>query len=149
MWTSSNGNIFRVTGPLCGNSPVTGEFPAKGQWRGALKFYLIYAWINGWVNNREAGDLRRRRIHYDVTVMMHHSVDNIRFEKQLHTCLFSCTSYWHNRACWFALHKARWLITSLTLYHTSNTRSCLRHDNENKLDWLALKWAYNWVICRR
>ena len=23
------GNIFRVTGPLCGNSPVTGEFPAQ------------------------------------------------------------------------------------------------------------------------
>ena len=28
--TSSNGNISRVTGPLCaGNSPVTGEFPAQ------------------------------------------------------------------------------------------------------------------------
>ena len=27
--TSSNGNIFRVTGHLCGNSPVTGEFPAQ------------------------------------------------------------------------------------------------------------------------
>ena len=26
MMTSSNGNIFRVSGPLCGNSPVTGEF---------------------------------------------------------------------------------------------------------------------------
>ena len=24
--TSSNGRIFRVTGPLCGVSPVTGEF---------------------------------------------------------------------------------------------------------------------------
>ena len=29
MMTSSNGNIFRVTGPLCGNSPVTGEFPSQ------------------------------------------------------------------------------------------------------------------------
>ena len=29
MMTSSNGNIFRVTGPLCGNSPVTGEFPSR------------------------------------------------------------------------------------------------------------------------
>ena len=28
MMTSSNGNIFRVTGHLCGNSPVPGEFPA-------------------------------------------------------------------------------------------------------------------------
>ena len=29
MMTSSNGNIFHVTGPLCGNSPVTGEFPSQ------------------------------------------------------------------------------------------------------------------------
>ena len=32
-------------------------------------FYLICVWINGWVNNREAGDLRRHRGHYDVNVM--------------------------------------------------------------------------------
>ena len=43
--------------------------PYKGQRRGALMFTLICAWINGWVNNREAGDLRRHRAHYDVTVM--------------------------------------------------------------------------------
>ena len=42
--------------------------PHKGQWRGALMFSLICVWINGWVNNREAGDLRRYRGHYDVTV---------------------------------------------------------------------------------
>ena len=42
----------------------------KGQWRGALMFSLICVWINGWVNNREAGDLRRYRAHYDLTVMM-------------------------------------------------------------------------------
>ena len=42
--------------------------PHKGQWRGALMFSLICAWKNGWVNNREAGDLRRHRVHYDVTV---------------------------------------------------------------------------------
>ena len=43
--------------------------PHKGQWRGALMSSLICAWMNGWVNNREAGDLRRHRAHYDVTVM--------------------------------------------------------------------------------
>ena len=47
-------------------SPMTS--PHKGQWRGALMFSLICVWINGWVNNREAGDLRRYRVHYDVTV---------------------------------------------------------------------------------
>ena len=48
-------------------SPVNS--PHKGQWRGALMFSLICVWINGWVNNHEAGDLRRYRVHYDVTVM--------------------------------------------------------------------------------
>ena len=43
--------------------------PHKGQWRGALMFSLICVWINGWVSNREAGDLRRHRAHYDVTVI--------------------------------------------------------------------------------
>ena len=42
----------------------------KGQWCGALMFSLIYTRINGWVNNGEAGDLRRRRAHYDVTVIL-------------------------------------------------------------------------------
>ena len=49
-------------------SPVNS--PHKGQWRGALMFSLIYIWINGWVNNRKAGALRRYRAHYDVTVMI-------------------------------------------------------------------------------
>ena len=43
--------------------------PHKGQWRGALMFSLICSWINGWVNNREAGDLIRHRAHYDITAM--------------------------------------------------------------------------------
>ena len=48
-------------------SPVNSSH--KGQWRGALMFSLICVWINDWVNNGEAGDLKRYRIHYDVTVM--------------------------------------------------------------------------------
>ena len=43
-------------------SPVNS--PHKGQWRGALMFSVICARINGWVNNREAGDLRRYRVYY-------------------------------------------------------------------------------------
>ena len=42
----------------------------KGQWWGALMFSLIYAWTNGWVNNRYVGVLRRHRTHYDVTIMV-------------------------------------------------------------------------------
>ena len=65
MMTSSNRNIFRVTGPFCGEFTVH----RRGQWRGALVFSLICAWINGWINNGEAGDLRLHLAHYDVTVM--------------------------------------------------------------------------------
>ena len=50
-------------------SPVNS--PRKGQWRRALMFSLIGIWINDWVNNREAGDLRCYRAHYDVSVMFH------------------------------------------------------------------------------
>ena len=48
-------------------SPVNSSH--KGQWRGALKFFFICARIIGWVNNREAGDLRRHQAHCDVIVM--------------------------------------------------------------------------------
>ena len=74
MMTSSNGNIFRVTGPLCGEFTVPVSSPHKGQWRGALMFSLICVWLNGWVNNREAGNLSRNRGHYDVIVMSHKTV---------------------------------------------------------------------------
>ena len=48
-------------------SPVNS--PHKVQWRGALVLSLTCAGVNGWLNNREAGDLRRHGTHYDVTVM--------------------------------------------------------------------------------
>ena len=66
MMTSSNGNIFRVTGHLCGIHRTPVNSPHKGQWRGALMFSLICPWIYGWV---KAGDLRCYRAHYDVIVM--------------------------------------------------------------------------------
>ena len=65
MVTSSNENISRATGH---RFPVNS--PHKGQWRWALMLTLICARINGWVNNREASDLRCFRAHYDVIVMI-------------------------------------------------------------------------------
>ena len=38
-------------------------------------FALICIWINDWVNNREAGDLRRYRGHYDVIAMQGQCID--------------------------------------------------------------------------
>ena len=52
----------------------------KGEWRGAVMFSLICVWINGWVNNREAGYLRRHRAHYDVNVMIASKCDMRRYQ---------------------------------------------------------------------
>ena len=72
MMTSSNENILRFL-PLCewftGHWWIPPPPPSKGQWRVHLMFSLIYAWINGWVNNREAGDLTRHRTRYDVALI--------------------------------------------------------------------------------
>ena len=68
----------------------------KGQWRGALMFSLICVWINGWVNNREAGDLRRYRAYYDVIVMW--SVTII--------------SHWH----WCNWRLIGWIFISCSIY---------------------------------
>ena len=45
-------------------------------------FSLIYAWINDWVNNREAGDLRRQHGHYDVIVMWYRVQHVLHFPLQ-------------------------------------------------------------------
>ena len=75
---SSNGNISPVTDHLCG------EFTGH---RGALMVSLICAWMNGWINNREAGDLRRHLAHYDVTVMDINTAETAQ-QRTLDGCLW-------------------------------------------------------------
>ena len=96
--------------------------PHKGQWHGALMFSFIFAWLNGWVSNGEAGDLRRHRAHYNAIVMMGwlfvRVVINIIISRfwtpsqcfgyivehwyalcvLLHSCAYLCPD---NRLCWF------------------------------------------------
>ena len=45
--------------------------PHKGQWRGAF----LIGWINSWVNNCGAGDLRHHHAHYDVIVMINDHIN--------------------------------------------------------------------------
>ena len=59
---------FRVTGHLCGE--FTGQRWIHLTKASDAELSLIWAWMNAWVNNREAGDLRRHRAHYGVTVMV-------------------------------------------------------------------------------
>ena len=78
-WWRHQMETFSTLLALCaGNSPVNSEFP--GQWHRALMFSLICAWINGWVNYDEAGDLRCHRTHYEVIAMYH---QGLGFLKQI------------------------------------------------------------------
>ena len=47
-------------------SPVNS--PHKGQWHGALMFFIC-VWTNGSINTRDGGDLRRHHAHYGVIAM--------------------------------------------------------------------------------
>ena len=87
-------------------------------------FSLICAWIKAWVNNRQAGDLKRHLAHYDVIVMSWYPIKNVAsvmryFEKTTHT-IFSfglwlkpCNcwhwTYWTDVSSWcFITMKSRW-----------------------------------------
>ena len=70
MMTSSNGTIFRVTGPLYGKFTGPGEFPAQRPVTRSFDVFCDLHPNNRLSKNGEAGDLRRHRVHHHVTVMM-------------------------------------------------------------------------------
>ena len=73
--TSSNGNFFNVTDPLCGVFTGHRWIPlTKASDAVFLISSLICTWINAWVNNHEAGDLRCHHTHYDVILMQQNDV---------------------------------------------------------------------------
>ena len=68
---------------LCaGNSPATGEFPAQRPVTRSFDVFFDLRLNNDWVNNREAGDLRRYRCHYDVIVMTFYSMNGYQPEQK-------------------------------------------------------------------
>ena len=94
-------------------SPVNS--PHKGQWRGALMFSLICVWINGWVNNREAGDLRRYRTHYDVIVMFYTIRYWPSYPEIFRFFYYSSELRWHRKLNYFLCKKqTRWYLRLLT-----------------------------------
>ena len=66
MMTSSNGNIFRVTGHLCGEFTVTGEFPAQ---KPVTRSFDVFFDLR--LNERLSKQswFKTPCAHYDVTVM--------------------------------------------------------------------------------
>ena len=57
MMTSSNGNAFRVIGPLWGNLPFTGGFPSQRLVTWSFGVFFNRRWTTVWVNNRNVVDL--------------------------------------------------------------------------------------------
>ena len=99
-------------------SPV--NFPHKGQWRGALMFSLICAWINDWVNNREADSLRRYRAHYDVIVTTSVVVNTLKpgHKNQILQATFSNTISWTKMfTCRFKVHSKLFIMAWLNKMH--------------------------------
>ena len=69
-WWRHQMETFSALLALCaGNSPATGEFPPQRPVTRSFDVFLDLRLNNDCVNNREAGDLRRYRGHYDVIVM--------------------------------------------------------------------------------
>ena len=90
-WWRYQMETFSALLAICaGNSPVTGEFPAQRPVRRSFDV-LVCDWLNGWVNNGEAGDLRRHRAHYNVTVMIAEQIDKC----------FKCT-LWYIQCYYYA-----------------------------------------------
>ena len=121
-------------------SPVNS--PHKGQWREALIFSLIDAWTNGWVNNRDAGGLRRHCGHYDVTVMVGQYPVNVlvthNFElveadmppKYTVMSTFPCHVNSYFSPSGFVFHKSRGHISHQS-YFSWGPRAWLRPDSGN------------------
>ena len=141
--------------------------PHKGQWRGALMFSLICTRINGmfslictringWVNNGEAGDLRRHRAHYDVTVM---SMDDTSLDENMSIVKMLklhklCTPlllvmHWQN---WCTGHLCEQdkvpdeIIFVVALYLTCYGLICFpaRHRSRRRCLWRLLLWTKFW-----
>ena len=69
-WWRHQMETFSALLDICaGNSPVAGEFPAQSPVTRSFDALFDLRLKNGWANNRQAGDLRRYRGHYGVTVM--------------------------------------------------------------------------------
>ena len=70
-WWRHQMEAFSALLAICaGNSPVTGEFHAQRPVTRSFDVFFDLLLNKRWVNTREAGDLRRYRAHYDVTVML-------------------------------------------------------------------------------
>ena len=89
-----------------GNSSVTGEFPTQRPVTRSFDVLFICASIHDWVNNREAGDLRRHRANNDGIVMWYKYIDSIWAYIPMISYLIKCEKILRNvLSVYEVLHK--------------------------------------------
>ena len=109
---------------------------------------LICAWINGWVNNREAGDLGCHRAHCDVILMIW-SVYKLRFGYSKF-----CSLMMHNMK--MLCERFRWILLFYTKTITFNTLRPRRNERHfaddifkriffNENVWISIKISLKFV----
>ena len=95
----------------------------------SIGVFLICAWIYVWVNNAEAGDLRRHRTHYDVIVMwlFAHALNNLRDRVRSKTAsLFVPGSFIIQRCLVLFYHTRRHI--DVTLVSNNSTRGIATYE---------------------
>ena len=149
MMTSSNGNIFHVTGPLCGEFTGHRWIPLTKARCRALMFSLICPWINGWLNNHEAGDLRRHHAQYDVIVMnwLQSSVCNITWQQTCKMLQFDyfngpCSNQFH-----FKIIRKVKIAESFILSHMPRDNFLMDEPVLFTETWLAIMMGGSKVTC--
>ena len=90
----------------------------KGQWRRALMFSFICVWINGWVNSREADDLKRHRAHNDVTVMLSVCLLSVHLSRGIHinTFIYTLIHLPNLSPIWLKFHLSLYIYIYIYIY---------------------------------
>ena len=94
MMTSSNGNIFRVTGPLCGE--FTGHRWIPLTKASDVELWYFLAWVNSWANTRLETASRSLWRHCNVMEFYQLAVGDYSHLKDCFSILVHILISWHN-----------------------------------------------------
>ena len=145
--TSSNGDVFCVTGPLCGEFPGHRWIPHTKADDAELWCFLWSApWINGWLNNREAGDLRRYRVHYVIVIRrwMHQGVAHSTITKTESRSDEVTNPIIYRPEFTHTIHPVLWFAT--VLYRPISPMSCIHrvillHMGQPCHGWMTIQFS--------
>ena len=122
-WWRHQMETFSASLALCaGIHRLLVNSPHKGQWCGALIVSLSCAWINGWVNNRGAGDLKLDRAHYDNIIILWQFIDPNNLVK---SCIFQAAQFHHVKEqhvfqlcalCYFSIFNEKFHVWNISVW---------------------------------